>query len=70
MVWIAYYTELNVQIWIYRKNNPFVAKIVDERLTKVFLVIFALAEMLPTSTTLRCKKGWLIDIDGQRPQNF
>ena len=35
-----------------RKNNAFVAKVVNTRLTKVFMVIFALAKMLPTSATL------------------
>ena len=37
---------------ITRKNNVFVAKIVNTRLAKVFMVIFALAEMPPTSSTL------------------
>ena len=34
------------------KNKAFVAKIVNTRLAKVFMVIFALAEMLPISATL------------------
>ena len=34
------------------KNKAFVAKIVNTCLTKVFMVIFALAEMLPISATL------------------
>ena len=38
---------------ITRKNNAFVAKIVNTRLTKVFMAIFALAERLPISATLR-----------------
>ena len=37
---------------MYYKNNAFVAKIVNTRLAKVFMVIFALAEMLPISATL------------------
>ena len=36
---------------ITRKNNAFVAKIVNTRLTEVFMVFSALAEMLPTSAT-------------------
>ena len=35
-----------------RKNDVFVAKKVNMRLTKVFMAIFALAERLPTSATL------------------
>ena len=35
-----------------RKNNAFVAKIANMRLTKTFVAIFALAERLPTSATL------------------
>ena len=34
------------------KNDAFVAKKVNTRLTKVFMTIFALAERLPTSATL------------------
>ena len=37
---------------ITRKNNAFVAKIVNIRLTKMCMAIFALAERLPTSATL------------------
>ena len=37
---------------ITRKNGAFVTKIENKRLTKVFMVIFALAERLPTSATL------------------
>ena len=48
MVYIAYYAELNLQIC----NYAFVAKIVNTRLTKI-MAIFALAERLPTSATLR-----------------
>ena len=52
MVCIAYYTELYVQNCNYAQNNAFAAEIVNIRLTKVFMVIFALADMLPTSATL------------------
>ena len=51
MTYFAYYTEM-CKFAIERKNNAFAAKIVNTRLTKVFMVIFALAEMLPTSATL------------------
>ena len=37
---------------ITRKINAFVAKIVSTRLTKAFVVIFALNKRLPTSATL------------------
>ena len=37
---------------ITRKNNAFVAKIVNTRLTKIFMAIFAPNERLPTSATL------------------
>ena len=51
MVGIANYTELNA-IYIMCKNDAFVAKKVNTRLTKVFMAIFALAERLATSATL------------------
>jgi len=35
-----------------RKNDAFVAKIVNTRLTKIFMAIFALDERLPSSATL------------------
>ena len=35
-----------------RKNDAFVAKIVNTRLTKILMAIFALAERLPTPATL------------------
>ena len=47
-VYIAYYTELLIT----RKNNAFVAKIANKRMTKTFMAIFAFDEMLPTSATL------------------
>ena len=50
MVYFAYYTELNFAST--RKNDAFVAKIVNTRSTKLFMAIFALAERLPTSATL------------------
>ena len=37
---------------ITRKNDAFVAKMVNTRLTKVFMTIFAPDERLPTSATL------------------
>ena len=37
---------------IMRNNDTFVAYIVNTRMTKVFRAVFALAEKLPTSTTL------------------
>ena len=52
MVYIAYYTELNLEIFNYAQNNAIVAKIVNTRLMKIRMAIFALAERLPTSFTL------------------
>ena len=52
MVYIAYFTELNSKIEITRKNDAFVAKIVNTRLTKGFMAIFAPAESLPSPATL------------------
>ena len=34
------------------QNSAFVAKVVNVRLNKIFMAIFALAEILPTSATL------------------
>ena len=45
---------------ITRKNDAFVAKIVNTRLTKIFMAIFAPNERLPSPATLGqadCKKG-------------
>ena len=42
---------------ITRKNDAFVAKIVNTCLTKSFMASFALAERLPTSATLALRKG-------------
>ena len=52
MVYIAYYTKLIPKFAITRRNVAFVAKIVNMRLTEVFMAISALAEGLPTSATL------------------
>ena len=56
IVHIAYYTKLNLQICDYAQNDTFVAKIVNARLTKICMAIFAFDEKLPTSATL---KDWL-----------
>ena len=42
---------------ITRKNNAFVEKIVNTRLTKIFMAIFAPDERLPSSATLRLGGG-------------
>ena len=52
MVYIVYYTDLNLKIAITRKNDAFVAKIVNMRLTKIFMAIFALPERLSNSAPL------------------
>ena len=53
MVYIAYFTELNLQICDHaEKNNAFDAKIVNTLLTKIFIAIFAPDERLPSSATL------------------
>ena len=39
-------------IYILHKNDAFVAKIVNTRLTKIFITIFAPDERLPSSATL------------------
>ena len=54
MVYMAYFTELNLKIWDYAQNDAFVAKIVITRLTKGFMAIFAPAESLPSPATLFC----------------
>ena len=53
MVYMAYFTELNFQICDYGKHDAFVANIVNTRLTKDFMAIFAPAESLPSPATLR-----------------
>ena len=52
MVYIAYFSELYLQICDYVQNDAFVAKIVNTRLTKIFMAIFAPDERLPSSATL------------------
>ena len=53
MVYIAYYTELNLQICNYAQQRRFCCKkIANTRLTETFVAIFALAKRLPTSATL------------------
>ena len=47
MVFIAYFTELILQICDYAKNDAFDAKMVNMRLTKIFIAIFASDERLP-----------------------
>ena len=49
-----------------RKNDAFVAKIVNTRLTKGFMAIFAPAESLPSPATLLIKsesRSWSYVID-------
>ena len=55
MVNFAYYTELNFAST--RINDAFVAEIVNKRLAKICMAIFALAERLPTSATLEVSNG-------------
>ena len=52
MVYIAYFTELIWQICDYAQKRAFDAKIVNTRLTKIFIAIFAPDERLPSSATL------------------
>ena len=49
MVFNACFTEFDLQIC---KDDAFVAKIENKRLTNIFMRTFALAERLPTSATL------------------
>ena len=51
-IYIACYTELNLQICNYAKKQRICCKIVNTRLPKICMAIFALAERLPTSATL------------------
>ena len=46
-----------------RKNDAFVAKIVNTRLTKIFMAIFAPDKRLPSSATLLC---WATKLMTQR----
>ena len=52
MVYIVYFTELKLQMCDYAKNDAFVTKIVNTRLTKISMAIFAPDERLPSSATL------------------
>ena len=52
MVYIAHFTELILQICDYAQNDAFDAKIVNMRLTKIFIAIFAPDERLQSSATL------------------
>ena len=47
-----YHIELDLQTCNHAKNDAFVAKIANPRLTKISKPIFALAGRLPTSATL------------------
>ena len=60
MVYVAYFTELNLQFAITHKNNAFVAKIVNMCLTKICMTIFAPDERLRTSATLNTSAFFLI----------
>ena len=53
---------------ITRKNNAFVAKIVNTHLTKGFIAIFAPAESLPSPATLLTTEPFL-DLDIKTMQN-
>ena len=52
IVCIAYHTELNWQICNYVQKRRICRKIVNMRLTKIFMAIFALTERLLTTATL------------------
>ena len=52
MVYIAYFSELILQICDYAQNDAFDAKIVNTRLKKIFIAIFSPDERLPSSATL------------------
>ena len=52
MVYIAYYTELDLQICNYGQKRCIRREKVNTRLRKVFMAIFAFDERLPTSATL------------------
>ena len=51
MMYIAYFTELSLQICDYAQNYDY-AKIVNTRLTKIFMAIFSPDERLPSSAAL------------------
>ena len=52
MVYIAYFTELKLQICDYSQKRRICREIVNTRLTKIFMAIFAPDERLPSSATL------------------
>ena len=52
MVYIAHFTELILKICDYAENDAFDPKIVNMRLTKIVIAIFAPDERLPSSATL------------------
>ena len=52
MVYIAFYTELNLQICSYAQKRCICSKKGKYGPDENFLVMFALAERLPTSATL------------------
>ena len=52
MIYIAYFTELNLKICDYAQKDAFVAKIVNTRLTNGFMATFAPAKSLPSPATL------------------
>ena len=52
MVYIAYFTEQNLQICYYAQKQHIRCKIINTRLTKIFMAIFAPDERLPSSATL------------------
>ena len=51
MVYIAFYTELNLQSCNYAQNRRICREKANCRLTKIFMAICALAERLPTSAS-------------------
>ena len=54
LVYIAYFTEFILQICDYAQKRRIDTKIVNTRLTKIFIAIFAPDERLPSSATLLC----------------
>ena len=57
MVYIAYLLSYICKFAITRKNDAFDAKIVNTRLTKISMAIFAPDERLPSSATLLGGRG-------------
>ena len=52
MVYIAYFTELNLQICDYAQKRRICREKWNMRLTKILMAIFAPDERLPSSATL------------------